>query len=50
MSISVFVVAALFDDFLGAVNDISDQTGAADFEDVIPILQREIPGMVVRWL
>ena len=47
VSISVFAVAALFDDFLGAVNDISDQTGAADFEDVIPILQREIPGLQV---
>ena len=40
-------VAALFDDFLGRVNDISEQTGATDFEDVIPILQREIPGLQV---
>merc|ERR1719195_1018746 len=38
---------ALFDEFLGRVNDISEQTGATDFEDVIPILQREIPGLRV---
>ena len=40
-------ITALFDEFLGRVNDISEQTGATDFEDVIPILQREIPGLRV---
>ena len=39
--------AELFDDFLGRVNDISDATGASDFEEVIPLLQREIPGLRV---
>merc|ERR1719367_1976312 len=37
----------LFEDFLGRVNDIGDATGASDFEDVIPLLQREIPGLRV---
>merc|ERR1719270_1673353 len=38
----------LFDDFLGRVNDISEATGASDFEtEVIPLLQREIPGLRV---
>merc|ERR1719367_1368656 len=37
----------LFEDFLGRVNDISDATGASEFEDVIPLLQREIPGLRV---
>ena len=40
--------AELFDDFLGRVNDISEATGATDFEsEVIPLLQREIPGLRV---
>merc|ERR1719322_1681262 len=38
----------LFDAFLGRVNDISEATGASDFEsEVIPLLQREIPGLRV---
>ena len=29
------------------MNDISEATGASDFEEVIPLLQREIPGLRV---
>ena len=42
------MIPELFDDFLGRVNDISEATGASDFEsEVIPLLQREIPGLRV---
>ena len=47
MCVSLYLVADLFGDFLGRVNSISDQTGSTDFDDIIPILQREIPGLQV---
>ena len=47
LKLRLVTAAALFDDFLGRMNSISEQTGATDFEDIIPVLQQEIPGLVV---